>query len=166
MSSEELRDLPEALPVLNNWVRGALVGIVLGLTAVFATAIWLRPYQQDGSARRMETHRQLGLPPCSFYFTTGQPCPACGMTTSFSLLLHGDVLGSMRANWVGTLLALFCLAFIPWALVSVARRQPVFVRSLEKSLMVVIISLLVLMLSRWGVNMGVAWYNGAPVRFW
>ena len=35
----------------------------------------------------MGTHQQLGLPPCNFVTLTGYPCPACGMTTSFALLV-------------------------------------------------------------------------------
>jgi hypothetical protein len=149
MSIDDYRDLPEALPVLNNWVRGALLGIVLGLVVVFTIAIRLNPYDETGAPRRMETHRQLGLPPCTFYETTGIPCPACGMTTSFALLMHGDVIGSLRANTVGTLLAVFCLLFIPWGIISVVRRQPLFVRSLETASLVVIVTLLTLMTARW-----------------
>ena len=51
----------------------------------------------------METHRQLGLPPCTFKEMTGLPCPSCGMTSSFALLVRGDVMNSLRANAVGTL---------------------------------------------------------------
>jgi hypothetical protein len=165
MSLDEARDLPEALPVLNNWVRGALVGIVAGLVVVFTIAVRLNPYGPDGSAERMETHRQLGLPPCTFYYATGVPCPACGMTTSFALLVRGDVAHSLQANWVGTLLAAFCLLFIPWGLISVARRVPLFVRSLERALMVVVLTLLSLMMLRWLIVLGVAYWGGTPLRF-
>ena len=113
----------DAIPVLRNWVRGMLLGVAIGLTAVFAVAFWLNPYQSDGSPRRMATHQQLGLPPCTFFSVTGLPCPSCGMTTSFALLVRGDVPNSLRANAVGTLLALFCLALIPWCLTCAARRQ-------------------------------------------
>src|ERR1017187_9355755 len=74
----------EALPVMSWWVRGMLVGIALGLIALFSVAFSLNPYQADGSARRMETHKQLGLPECTFKQVTHLPCPSCGMTTSFS----------------------------------------------------------------------------------
>ena len=53
----------------------------------------------------MATHTQLGMPPCNFVVMTGKPCPACGMTTSFALLVRGDVRASLRANWAGTLIA-------------------------------------------------------------
>ncbi len=137
-----------ALPL---WVRGILLGMTLGLLVVFSIAWRLQPYAADGSAYRMATHRQLGLPPCSFADQTGYPCPACGMSTSFALLVRGDVLNSLRANWVGTMLAGFCLAFIPWALVGVVRGRSLFIRSLERGLIVVVTGLLVLMLLRWGL---------------
>jgi hypothetical protein len=147
-------------------VRGALVGIVLGLVVVFAIAVRLNPYEADGAARRMETHRQLGLPPCTFYAVTNYPCPACGMTTSFSLLMHGSVLGALQANCVGALLATFCLLFIPWGVVGAVRGQAPFIRSLEGALMVVVLVLLTLMMLRWAIVVALTWwYSGMPVRF-
>ena len=138
--------------MLGAWVRGTLVGLALGMAVVFVIAASLNPYNADGSARRMETHRQLGLPPCKFKEKTGLPCPSCGMTTSFALLVRGDVVHSLRANAAGTLLALFCLGFIPWALVSVARRRMLFIRSLERAMLVCVLGLMSLMLMRWLVS--------------
>ncbi|MCU0218495.1 DUF2752 domain-containing protein, partial [Mycobacterium tuberculosis] len=59
---------------------------------------------------------------------TGKPCPACGMTTSFSLLMHADVPNSLRANWVGTLLCATILLIAPWAAVSAVRGRLLWVR--------------------------------------
>jgi hypothetical protein len=153
-----------AVPVLRNWVRLGLAAIAGGLVLVFWVALRLRPYDKKGVPLRLETHRQLGLPPCTFYEVTGKPCPACGMTTSFSLLMHGDVVGSLRANSVGTLLALFCLAYIPWAALSVARGRALFVRALDRALMLVVITLLVLLMLRWGVVLASGWLTGTPLR--
>jgi hypothetical protein len=138
--------------------------MVVGLVAVFTTAVRLNPYQGDGAARRMATHQQLGLPPCSFLDVTGVPCPSCGMTTSFALLVRGDVLSSLRANWVGTLLAAFCLCLIPWGAISVARGRPLFVREIERPAVAVIMVLLILMTLRWVVVVGWAWLSGTPFR--
>lgn len=151
-------DVPN--PALGRSVRLCLVGLALGLVAVFAVAVWLKPYDDDGQPRQMETHRQLGLPPCTFYLTTGMPCPSCGMTTSFALLAHGDVENSLRANAVGTLLAVYCLALIPWAVVSAARARPLFARSLERVVTGTILVFLVLLLVRWAVVVGLAWAGG------
>jgi hypothetical protein len=148
-------------PVLPGWVRGTLVLLAGGLMAVFAIALWLRPYDTEGRPLRMETHRQLGLAPCTFYTLTGLPCPSCGMTTSFALLAHGDLGNSLRANAVGTLLAVFCLFLVPWSLAGALRGRMPFCRSLERFFTRAVIVFLVLLLVRWIVVLGMgtkAWF--------
>jgi hypothetical protein len=149
---------------LARWVRGVLVVIALGLIAVFVTAIYIQPYDDNGSARSMGTHQQLRLPPCTFQQVTGVPCPSCGMTTSFSLLMHGDPINSARANWVGTLLAVFCLLAIPWIAASVVLGRAVFLRSFERTVMVALTALIVLMFARWALVLTLHWWNGTPFR--
>jgi hypothetical protein len=148
----------DVIPVMNRRVRGALVGMALGLVLVFGIARWLNPYE-DGRPRRMETHLQLGLPPCNFRVLTGMPCPSCGMTTSFALLVRGDMHNSLRANAVGTLLAFFCLAVIPWGLISALRGRTVLVVSLERTVTWIVIIFLALMLIRWVIVIGLGWWN-------
>jgi Protein of unknown function (DUF2752) len=160
-STDEAQQVLDAIPVLRNWVRGMLLGVAVGLAGVFAVAFRLDPYRPDGSPRRLETHRQLGLPPCTFRVVTGVPCPSCGMTTSFALLMRGDLVNSLRANSVGTLLALFWLALIPWGLLSAWRAKPVWVRSVERTLTWVVLVFLVLTLLRWGFVLGVGWLTGS-----
>jgi hypothetical protein len=138
-------------PRLARWVRGMLVLMAAGFIAVFAVALWLNPYNADGTPRDMATHTQLGLPPCNMVVMVGKPCPACGMTTSFSLLAHGDVRSSLRANWAGTVLAVFVAALIPWAIACAIRGRYYFIRSGEALTTAVVVGMLVLMLGRWGV---------------
>jgi Protein of unknown function (DUF2752) len=127
-----------------------LLGIMAcGLIVVFGLAAWLRPYTDDGQPRSMATHTQLGMPPCTMVVLTGKPCPSCGMTTSFSLLMHGDVLNSLRANWVGTLLAIFWLGLIPWGLYGTIRGRLLWVRNAELFFTIATGVILVLMFSRW-----------------
>jgi hypothetical protein len=159
-SSNESEAVLDAIPVLRAWVRGSLIGVALALCGVFAVAIWLKPYNPDGTPLSMATHRQIGLPPCTFFATTGMPCPACGMTTSFALLVRGDVVNSMRANIVGTLLALFCLMVIPWCLASVVCKRTLFIDSVERALTRIVLGFLSLMLLRWGIVLGWAWWSG------
>jgi hypothetical protein len=159
----EQNDQPlDAIPVLSLWVRGTLVAMTVGLLAVFGIAIWLRPYDEAGRPLTQATHRQLGLPPCTFYDKTGLPCPSCGMTTSFALLMHGDVWHSLRANWVGTLLAAFCLALIPWNLASAVRGKPLWIWSLERALTRLVIIFLVLLFLRWAIVLLLIWGRGGP----
>jgi hypothetical protein len=144
----------EPIPVyvlLRGWIRVLLVVLALLACGVFAIAIYLHPYAADGTPLTQETHRQLGLPPCTFKFATGLPCPSCGMTTSFALLIRGDVLNSLRANAAGTLLAVLTLAFIPWGLASAYKGRLLFIVSFEKLITRVVVLFLVVMLVRWGI---------------
>jgi hypothetical protein len=105
----------------------------------------------------METHTKLGLPACSFKTMVGVPCPSCGMTTSFALLVRGDVGNSLRANAAGTVLALFCLALIPWSLASAFWRRPLFLVSIERALIRIVVCFLALVLLRWAIVLGLIW---------
>jgi hypothetical protein len=143
-------------------VRGALLGVLAGLAVVFTIAALLDPYRGDGSARQMETHTQMGLPPCSFKTMSGLPCPSCGMTTSFALLFRWppDVWNSLRANAVGTLLASFCIGAALWGLASVVRNRPVWIVSIERALIRTISIFLILLLTRWVIVVGLCWITG------
>ena len=163
-SRKDPDEVLDAIPVLRGWVRGGLVGLALGLVAVFAVAAWLNPYNADGLPLTMATHRQMGLPPCTFFATTGLPCPSCGMTTSFALLVRGDVTNSLRANAVGTLLAVFCVLLIPWCLASAACRRTLFVYSMERALTFLVLIFFSLMLLRWAIVLGLAWWTRTPFQ--
>jgi hypothetical protein len=57
------------------------------------------------------THQQLGLMPCPSVLAFNRPCPGCGLTTSWTRLLHGDVPGSFSAHALGPIAyALFTLS--------------------------------------------------------
>lgn len=163
--SEPLMDgfevVPEVYPESRLiWpVRGVLVVIAILIGAVLTVGACLRPYDENGQPKRQETHRQMGLPPCSFYKLTGLPCPSCGFTTSFSLVMHLDPINALRANSVGTLLALFCICVVPWALVSAWRGRYVLIASGEQTLIVCLVGFVVLMLTRWGIVLGIALAN-------
>jgi hypothetical protein len=155
---DDEEDLPLAEPVrparrTRLIVRVALLAVAAVLTAVFVAAVRIDPYDEDGRPLTMSTHTQLGMPPCNFVVMTGKPCPACGMTTSFALLVRGDVLASLRANWVGTLIAVLWALTLVWAVVSGVRGRPLFVRPGRGEFVFSILvgAVLVLMLGRWAV---------------
>jgi hypothetical protein len=54
------------------------------------------------------THREMGLDACAFLQRTGLPCPACGMTTSFSWFVRGNFLASFYVQPMGAVLAICC----------------------------------------------------------
>lgn len=108
---------PAAKPVAlraPRWER-ALAGFVaaVGCLAV-ATALRIDPYDASGRPRLQGTHRQLGPAPCLLLSNLGFPCPSCGMTTSVSLLFHGDPLAACRANWAGVVVGSTGAAGIIW----------------------------------------------------
>jgi hypothetical protein len=87
-------------------LRGAIVaGACFGAIAL---AVSLTP---DPSG--YGTHRQLGLPACSYRVNTGRPCPHCGLTTSVCAAFHGRLGLAFRAQPFGIVLAaaLAVLAF-------------------------------------------------------
>ena len=71
-----------------------------GLLALLVVASQLQP-----DPRGLGTHQQLGLPPCTFSMLFGQRCPACGMTTSWSLVTHGRLSEALNNHISGTVLA-------------------------------------------------------------
>jgi hypothetical protein len=140
-------------------VRLTLLGFALAFAVVLGVALRLDP-TKGGRNWTQATHTQLGLAPCQFFVLTGMPCPSCGMTTSFTWLVHGNPVNSMRANWVGTMLATFCLLFIPWSVASVIRKRALFIDSIEIVLARLIMVFLWLLVIRWGVVILLMWHNG------
>jgi hypothetical protein len=149
VSEAEYRRYLQSRGRLTRWVRACLVVIAVGFAIVFGIALWLNPYDETGQPRRLATHMQLGLSPCGFYQMTDVPCPSCGMTTSFALLMHGDLVNSLRANAAGTLLALLGLAAIPWSLVSAWRGRYLWIANLDRVVLVLIYLITFIMIVRW-----------------
>jgi hypothetical protein len=70
------------------------------------------------------THQRLGLPPCAMPLLFHRLCPGCGLTTSFSALLHGDFALAWRAHLFGPLLyALFTATAIISAIAYAKKRR-------------------------------------------
>jgi hypothetical protein len=150
------RRLARRLPI---WIRLILLFLAGIWVTVFIVAASLNPYFEDGTPRTMETHRQLGLPQCTFKEVTGLPCPSCGMTTSFSLLIHGDVWNSLRANFAGTALATVGLFYVPWSILCAWRGRFVLIRSLEMTLFKLSIAFMILLFGRWGIALALAYFG-------
>jgi hypothetical protein len=135
----------------NRWVRITLLVLTVPWFFVFVVATQLDPYTEDGQPLRMGTHKKLGLPECNFKLLVGVPCPSCGMTTSFTLLAHGDVWNSLQANFAGTVLATLGLLFVPWALASAFFGRFVIIRSVEMVVFRIAVCFLILLFGRWGI---------------
>ena len=133
---------------LGRTTRTLLAAFALGLALVLVVARRLEP-----DPRGFGTHTQLGLWPCAFKAMTGQPCPTCGMTTSFAWFARADLARSWRANPAGSLLAPTCLAMIPWLLLVSARGRPWPFRTLERPLVGLAVAVVALTLISWTVRM-------------
>jgi hypothetical protein len=136
---------------LRRVVRVSLAAVAIALAGVFAAAFRIHPYDEDGRPRTMSTHTQLGMPPCNFVSLTGKPCPSCGMTTSFALLVRGDVAASLRANWVGSIICVLWAATLVWSVAGAIRGRALFVPRGRGDLVFTLVvgAVVVLMLGRW-----------------
>ena len=126
--SPEERDgaVPPPLPETIEARRERLLAAgfaVIGV-AVFVLAAILDPYDDTGQPRSHGTHRQLGLPACTFKSLTGVGCPSCGMTTAFSLLVHGNPQAAWNTNWAGCIIAILALGGTAWFLAVTAGMSP------------------------------------------
>lgn len=90
-----------------------------GLGALAALALLITASRLTPSPSGTGTHTQLGLTPCGFLGATGIPCPTCGMTTAFAGAANLEPRASLRAQPMGTLLALATAAGF-WTLLHVA----------------------------------------------
>ena len=104
---------------------GAPVGrmgrAVLTVWAMFLIAGFVLARSLEPDPRGFGTHRQVGLPECTFRLLFSKPCPGCGMTTSFSHFVRGEFTAAARANETALLLAILSAVMIPWSLSSAAR---------------------------------------------
>jgi len=127
--------------------RVAWATVFVLAAAVLTTAALLTP---DPSG--VGTHQQLGLPPCGFLVVTGLPCPACGMTTSFSHMIRFEAVSACISNPIGAMLFLLTVAAVPvsgYGLLRNRRVAPMLERlHVDKIAILVAVALVV----TWGVR--------------
>jgi hypothetical protein len=90
------------------------LAIALGCLSVLITAAYLTP-----SPSGYGTHRAMHFDGCQFLTRTGLPCPACGMTTSFSWFVRGNLLASFYVQPMGMVLAV-CTTAAFWVALYIA----------------------------------------------
>lgn len=56
------------------------------------------------------THQHLGFPPCPSVLLFDRPCPGCGLTTSWTALLHGQMGFAFHSHPLGPALYLLFTA--------------------------------------------------------
>ena len=80
--------------------------VILGLSVLVLVGVAVLGIWVDPDPRGFGTHEQLGLAPCRTMDVVGIPCPGCGVTTSVSLLWHGELWASFLNQPFGFLLGL------------------------------------------------------------
>jgi hypothetical protein len=98
---------------LSRELRLGTLVLGLGAAGLLVVAARLEP-----SPLGYGTHRQLGLPPCTFVALWNVRCPSCGMTTAFAYVVRGQLGAAFRSNAGGMLLALATMLVAPWAVMS------------------------------------------------
>ena len=122
------------------------------LLALLAIAAWLTPSPQG-----LGTHQQLGLPPCTFVAWFGIRCPSCGMTTSWSHMLRGNVLAALQANAGGALLAVTALVVGPWLVGSGLLGKWLVSRPREWLTLLVGLTIATTTLVQWTLRISLGW---------
>ncbi len=90
------------VPRTQLWTQLGTFGLCSAVTVIAAV---LKP-----AAHGHGTHQQLGLPPCPSALIFSRPCPGCGLTKSWSALIHGDLPFAFHAHALGPLLYLIFTA--------------------------------------------------------
>jgi hypothetical protein len=97
-----------------------------GVLCLFVMALWLDP-----DPRGYGTHESLGFAPCLPMELWNVPCPGCGVTTSVTHAMHGQLLQSLLVQPFGFLLFIAAVVFIVWVVSGALRGKdlgPVFLR--------------------------------------
>ncbi len=125
-----------------------MLGLVTaGILGLFTLARMLEP-----SPTGVGTHTQLGLPPCATLAVFDSRCPACGMTTSWSLVLHFRFIEAMEANVGGSLLAIIAMVSLPITCYFSITGGVYYGEELTFSLAIAIAISLVLAVLQWAVR--------------
>ncbi len=104
------------------WGRLLSLGIAGGCLTLLLLAALLTPNPAGTGTHTGLTI--LRLRPCNFLYTTGIPCPSCGMTTSFAHFVRGRFLASLYLQPMGFVLAGLCAVFFWVAAYEVVTGRP------------------------------------------
>lgn len=125
--------------------RLLLAGAAIGLAALLSLARTIAPNPLGHG-----THLQLGLPQCAFVRLFGRPCPACGMTTAWAYVAHGDAVAGLHANISGAMSALLAIAAVPWWLACAATGRWLLWRASDRAAVMTTLVLASVALAQWG----------------
>ncbi len=125
---------------------------IAGFTALVTVSAFLAPNPSG-----VGTHTELHLPPCGFWAAFHKPCPSCGMTTSWALIMHGRPLRAVKTQPAGAAVFLAALGwwlYLPWAW----RKGRPFSRLFEmKAALFTPAALIVIILGVWAWRLEAGW---------
>lgn len=141
-------------PRLSVWPR-----LIAGLVSVLCLTVLIIATRLTPDPRGIETHLQLGMAPCGMLRSTGVPCIACGMTTSFAHLAHGHVVASLATQPAGTVFA-FLTAMSVWIGAYIAATGRPSARLINQlPIHRVLLGVLAIALVGWAYKIVVVWHG-------
>ncbi len=96
------------VPVYGTGRQGSVRvwGLLVGLACL---AVLLAAWHLEESYLPLGPESQIHLPECFLRVSTGYPCVTCGLTRAWARSVRGNLLGAVRANTAGTVMAVFCV---------------------------------------------------------
>lgn len=116
------------------------------MAAPLVVACFLKP---DPFKTGYGTHQQLGLPPCGLVKLLDIRCPSCGMTTSYTYTVRGQLHKAAQSNSGGMVLALLSMFFAPWLVAAAVRGRWVLWQPRERVLIALGVLIVVTTLIDW-----------------
>jgi hypothetical protein len=95
--------------------------LALGCLTVLLLAAWLEP-----NPKGFGSHTPLGLQRCAWQDRTGLPCPSCGMTTSFTWFVRGNLAASLYVQPMGMVLALLAAGCVSAGFYIAVTGRPIY----------------------------------------
>ena len=90
---------------------------------------------------------------CVIYNLFHFPCPGCGMTRSFILLLKGQFEAALRYNFILPIVLIVCVTIIIWNTVDYKLKKHTFQDFTQRYKIIIIIVAVILTLIQWIINL-------------
>lgn len=90
---------------------------------------------------------------CVIYNIFKIPCPGCGMTRSFILMLKGDFVQALKYSIISPLIILLYIIVIIWNFFDYKTNKNTFMKYTNKYKMIIIIVFAIIALIQWVINL-------------
>lgn len=139
---------------------GVKLRLVAGLIGTTLAAVLIIARMLPPDDRGFGTHERLGLPPCGLILTSGLPCPSCGMTTSFSLMMHGRPIDAFIAQPAGAALCLGAMIGLVLAVHAAATGRVIQVDWERLGPVRLMLGFALFVVGGWGLKMAIGFATG------